>query len=262
MAATKYQIFCRFYNEMANHVLTNQTDIEWVSAEEWYDLRKFYNANSSAYDSIMNRMIKGENRQINGITKLVYLKESELTDAEYEIYTKCKRHNEIANGLTKGTYVKELQFIRPEDVLYATDSKQKMELIKKAGRLNTLLNKTVADEGNASNPKYDMVFMYDGLKYTDEQCSNATSSTANSYTMALSPVPCFNPNNESGDSHEVPYVYYDGMKRIKLDPWFLYSTHASLRSAMTKASELVNIMGVSAVKIGKVVPLEQYIEIV
>ena len=78
--------------------------------------------------------------------------------------------------------------------------------------------------------------------------------------MNESPVADVHPPKD--DKKEIPYLYYDNMKRIKLDPWFLYSTHASLNSAMTKAKELVNILGKDAVKIGKVIPLDQYIEIV
>ena len=89
-----------------------------------------------------------------------------------------------------------------------------------------------------------MVFIYDGIAYGESRTGNADYNA---------------PNN---DKKQIPYVYYDKMKRIKVDPWFLFSTHASLNSAMAKARELVNILGKDAVKIGKVVPLDQYIEIV
>ena len=69
-------------------------------------------------------------------------------------------------------------------------------------------------------------------------------------------------NPPQNDGKQVPYVYYDRMKRVKFDAWFLYSTHTSLNSAMTKAREMANILGKDSVKIGKVVPLEHYIEIV
>ena len=102
----------------------------------------------------------------------------------------------------------------------------------------------IIKETAANNPKYDMVFMYDGIAYAESRTGKAD----------------YNPPND--DDKQVPYVYYDRMKRVKLDPWFLFSTHASLNSAMIKARELVNILGKDSVKIGKVVPLDQYIEIV
>jgi hypothetical protein len=89
---------------------------------------------------------------------------------------------------------------------------------------------TIIEQSTHTNPKYDMVFMYDGLEKVEEDNIN--------------------------------YLYFDKMKRVKLDPWFLFSSHASLESAMIKARSLVNTLGKEAVKIGKVVPLDQYIEIV
>lgn len=102
----------------------------------------------------------------------------------------------------------------------------------------------IIEETKVSNPKYDMVFMYDGLAYAESRTGTADYDTT------------------AASSKQIPYLYYDKMKRVKLDPWFLLSTHASLPSAMTKARELVNILGKDGVKIGKVVPLDQYIEIV
>lgn len=58
-----------------------------------------------------------------------------------------------------------------------------------------------------------------------------------------------------------PYVYYDKFKRFEFSPWFVYSNCTSLKFAMDKAEELVNIVGVDNVIIGKVVDLTQYIEI-
>lgn len=87
---------------------------------------------------------------------------------------------------------------------------------------------------NSSNPKFNMFFMY---KARDFMYSNK-------------------------NTNEFPYVLMDRMERVPLSPWFVHSTHASLKSAMTKARVLANLVGHSNIKIGKVVPLEQYIEIV
>ena len=55
---------------------------------------------------------------------------------------------------------------------------------------------------------------------------------------------------------------YERMERLKVSPWFYICTCNSLITAMNKARELVDIYGKDAVKIGKIVPLDQYIEIV
>lgn len=89
-------------------------------------------------------------------------------------------------------------------------------------------------EGNkATNPKFDMFFIYDGR--------NVIYS------------------NKNGD---FPYVLADHMKRILVSPWFVSSTHGSLEAAMTRAKALIKKIGVDNVRVGKVIPLEQYIEIV
>lgn len=87
---------------------------------------------------------------------------------------------------------------------------------------------------NSINPKFNMFFMYKSrdFMYSDKN--------ANAF----------------------PYVLKDRMEKVPLSPWFIHSTHASLNSAMTKARALANIIGHSNIKIGKVVPLDQYIEIV
>ena len=87
---------------------------------------------------------------------------------------------------------------------------------------------------NSTNPKFNMFFMYKArdFKYSSEE------------------------------TNDYPYVLMDRMERIPLSPWFLHSTHASLQSAMTKARALANIIGHDNIKIGKIVPLDQYIEIV
>ena len=87
---------------------------------------------------------------------------------------------------------------------------------------------------NSSNPKFNMFFMYNSRDFMY--------------------------SNKGTD--DFPYVLVDRMERVPLSPWFIHSTHASLNSAMTKARALANIVGHENIKIGKIVPLEQYIEIV
>lgn len=87
---------------------------------------------------------------------------------------------------------------------------------------------------NSSNPKFNMFFMY---KARDFMYSDKTTNA-------------------------FPYVLMDRMERVPLSPWFLHSTHASLNSAMTKAKALANLIGHENIRIGKSIPLDQYIEIV
>lgn len=87
---------------------------------------------------------------------------------------------------------------------------------------------------NSSNPKFDMFFMYKSREF------KYSNSSTNAY----------------------PYVLMDRLERVILSPWFVHSTHASLQSAMSKAKTLANLIGHGNIKIGKNVPLDQYIEIV
>lgn len=87
---------------------------------------------------------------------------------------------------------------------------------------------------NSSNPKFNMFFMYKArdFKYSKE------GTTA------------------------FPYMLIDQMERVPLSPWFVHSTHCSLNAALTKARAISKYVGHENIKIGKVVPLDQYIEIV
>lgn len=58
-----------------------------------------------------------------------------------------------------------------------------------------------------------------------------------------------------------PKVYYERFKRFEFSPWFVYSNCGSLKQALAKAEELVNIVGIDNLIIGKVVDLTQYIEL-
>ena len=87
---------------------------------------------------------------------------------------------------------------------------------------------------NSTNPKFNMFFIYKSRDF--KYSSDGTT--------------------------KYPYVLMDRMDRVILSPWFIHSTHGSLNSAMIKAKALANVIGHENIKIGKVVPLDQYIEIV
>lgn len=226
MAATQYQVFCRYLNENVNHALTNQTETEWINAEELNDITKFYEENVTSYEDIKTRIINGT------------IRKDQLSVQELNIYDKCGRYEDVQDKIEKQKIVAEYCIVEPADS--STDANGRK---KKAERDLELYSKVI-QETAATNPKYDMVFIYDGIAYAESRNGLADY------------------NSGSNNSKQIPYVYYERMKRVKLDPWFLFSTHASLNSAMIKAKELVKILGKDAVKIGKVVPLDQYIEIV
>lgn len=229
MAVTQYQVFCRYLNEAVNRPLTNNQDIGWIGAEELSKLEEGFRENQSAYNSIKNRILSGE------------IKENQLSLQELVIYEDGKKYENIMDKVEKNQTVLEHCILEPSDSLYNDTNYSK----KKAQMQRDLdLYEYVIEENAATNPKFDMVFVYDGVAYGESRTGKSDYNPA--------------PN----DDKQVPYVYYDRMKRIQIDPWFLFSTHSSLNSAMIKAKELVNILGKESVKIGKIVPLEQYIEIV
>lgn len=231
MAVTQYQIFCRYLNETVNRALTNKTQMEWISAEELNDLNKFHldPVQTKEYERITKAIRNGE------------LKVNQLSVQELSIYNVGKKYDEIQRKIKEGKLIQEHCIIEPYDSLH---NDKDNSLKKQQVQRDLELYEIVINEARATNPKYDMVFMYDGIGYMESRTGTAD----------------YNP--PSDDDKQIPYVYYERMKRVKLDPWFLFSTHASLNSAMIKAKELTNILGKDAVKIGKVVPLDQYIEIV
>ena len=229
MAITQYQVFCRYINENTNRALTNNIALDWIGSEELSDVTKFYEENKNRYFTIRERMLKGE------------LKKNELSVEELNIYDKCQKYENIQDKVIKNRMSIECCVLEPSDSLYndSLGAKKRQKILR-----DSELYQKVADNAISTNPKYDMIFAYDGVSYVESRTGNAD----------------YNP--PPNDAKQIPYAYYDKMKRIIADPWFLHSTHASLNSAMAKAKELVNIFGSNAVKIGKVVPLEHYIEIV
>jgi hypothetical protein len=229
MAVTQYQIFCRYLNEAVNRPLTNNQDIGWIGAEELSKLEESHRENQAEYNNIKNRILNGE------------IKENQLSLQELVIYENGKKYESIMDRVEKNQIVLEHCILEPSDSLYNDTNFSK----KKAQMQRDLdLYEYVIEENAATNPKFDMVFVYDGVAYGESRTGKSD----------------YNPAPD--DDKQIPYVYYDRMKRIQFDPWFLFSSHASLNSAMIKAKELVNILGKENVKIGKVVPLEQYVEIV
>lgn len=267
MSITQYQIFVRYYNDKVNRILTNQIETQWVSAEEYITLEQYfytkkYNATTFNYTITPTENYKEYEEIIKYLSEPNYaynkddilykyfegkvLKVEDLSVQQYEIYTKGKRYNEILKLEKDKKMAQEYCLIEPKDSMYLQGSNQEQKNKITKAKLNREISnyEIIINESLATNPKYDMVFMYDGIAYLQAEFED------------------YNPDPKASAVYQNPYIYYDRMKRIKLDPWFLISTHASLNSAMIRAKELINILGKDGVKIGKVVPLDQYIEIV
>lgn len=106
--------------------------------------------------------------------------------------------------------------------------------IKGTPEEETAMQNEIISGATLSNIKYDLLFVYAGcdILYMNES------------------------------KKEMPYLLTDKFDRIFMSPWFIHSTHSSLKSVMEKAQALVNKIGHDNVMIGKIVPLDQYIEIV
>lgn len=86
-------------------------------------------------------------------------------------------------------------------------------------------------EQQASNPKYDMVFLFDGV----EEINSLIAETSGVLT-----------------SHIIVEKY----ARAKGECWFSSSSHASLQSAMKSAEPLIRSLGKENVKVVKNVPMD------
>lgn len=99
--------------------------------------------------------------------------------------------------------------------------------------------KYIISASRITNPKYDMIFVWDGLGY---------------YISTQ--------KGKDGQQESINQLYFDKMKRVSFKPWFFHSKYHSLKAVMTKAQELIDLFGKDHVMIGKEVDLKQYIDIV
>ena len=204
-----------------------------------------------------------------------------LSSEEKTVYDLCNRYEEIRKMIGNDECVLEYAMIRPLDQMtYSTQgntAQQQLATNKKiAKRTDADLYNVVFDQNRNDNPKYDMLFTYNGMVQTSEQIDlykyKTTLKTALQFTPGQVPVEALKPYTQQQNTApgstirsivEVPCsAMYERMERLKVSPWFYICTCNSLITAMNKARELVDIYGKDAVKIGKIVPLDQYIEIV
>ena len=300
MAATQYQIFCKYFNETVNKIVSNESPKEWVSAEEWYKCKIAYNVKTpsqsnalvTSQNSLNTTVQKGKTyRDLYDALKVKMTTEdpitkrkllySDLSTEEKIVYDLCSRYEEIIEMIGDDRCVLEYAMIRPLDQMtYNTsgsNSQQELAQNKKlAKKTDAEIYNVAFDQNRNDNPKYDMLFTYNGMIQTDEQIDlykyKTTVKSAPQTTPGQVPVEAFKPYmkvNQTAPGSNVrevvetsPMCMYEKMERLKVSPWFYICTCNSLITAMNKARELVDMYGKEAVKIGKVVPLDQYIEIV
>lgn len=103
--------------------------------------------------------------------------------------------------------------------------------VKESGKLDQEpeLQRVIIDGNRRNNPKFDMIFCYSGVDMIRD---------------------------------EMPNLICDTFSRIGGDPWFTNSYHGSLASVLNKARDMVDVIGISNVVIGKELDLSQYIEVV
>jgi hypothetical protein len=217
MSATKYQIFCRYFQASSSRAVTNETTVEWVQAEQTHEHTDTNNQQPA---------VTMDTKSIEGYENM-YIRQEDWS---------CVMHQKGSS-----TSREEIEAAR----------KRAAENKKTCQKIDTQLSGIVSKESRSSNPKYDMMFVYDGLT----ECLGADGAKSTKYGSGQ-PIP--DPTDDRGPAH----IYYERMKRIDGPaPWFEYATCASLTVAMRKAEELVNIMGKENVIIGKIVNLKEYIDI-
>lgn len=210
MASTQYQIFCRYYHSSVNRVVTNDLSVEW---KPFTERPKFENP------------------------------EKDIPDTEFSY--KNPKDIILYNSLGKVTTVYENFWLRPYQGVWSNTAAGTASLKANAMALDNKYQQVIVDGHRFDHPKYDMLFVYSGIK---------TFSGASSFGE-------YAPLTSRPARAD---VIYEKMERLNngLTPWFLYSTMNSLNAIMKKAEELVAVMGTDNVLIGKVVNLNQYIEIV
>ena len=81
------QIFVRYLNEKVGKPLTNKTQAEWISAEDFVEIKKFYEQNLKEYEEIKEKIITGS------------IKFTDLNQAQLTIYENCTKYENITEKL-------------------------------------------------------------------------------------------------------------------------------------------------------------------
>lgn len=249
MSATQYQIFCRYYHSRVNRVVTNETDIKWIQAEtpKTDGGPHSHTTVGAQYNLQPNKLYSKP-----GVENM-WIRQGD----EMQIYLRQGRFNS-----SDQTALNNL--LRSYNTAVQT-------MAKRNAQIDNAMTQCINTESLMDNPKYDMMFIYDGVESCigpeADHAEMSPASTAAGGTGAEriqefvgGQDPPAAPSFVS--KHTQAEVYYEKMKRIETTaPWFLYATCASLIAAMAKAEEIVKIMGAENVIIGKIVNLGEYIDI-
>lgn len=350
MSQVQYQIFCKYLNERNNKVVSNTSKKEWISIEEWSEVKIAYNVTDPEQSNAFKTVVNSINTEIpagstyralfNAISDKMKNKENplrynDLSVEEQMVYNKCNRFLDIVNKVSRNECVIESMNIcplllarynevKPKEKCSLNGWKTKIRFYKENGKDKETskstyfgweekngkwesqeeynekyakheeeINKknkelaTVAiarvgseilkeskellfEEIKYDNEKNNMLFTYDGIGTTQEQFDYYKSGNTFKKSKFIDKIgavkkPYFGDGQLPGIDNKsivAPTFLFERMKRLENTPWFLITTCNSLQTAISKVNQLVSIYGKDAVKIGKVVPLEQYIEIV
>ena len=341
MSQVQYQIFCKYLNERNNKVVSNTSKKEWISIEEWSEVKIAYNVTDPEQSNALKTVVNSINTGIpagstyralfNAISDKMKNKENplrynDLSVEEQMVYNKCNRFLDIVNKVSrnecviesanlcpvllakyselpppkpkctlqeyqaKGTKDREKVFAwnkkngkyesqEEYDARYEAEEEKIKEKNKKlaaaaVARVGSEILKEskelLFEEIKYDNEKNNMLFTYDGIVTTQEQFDYYKSGSTFKKSKFIDKIgavkkPYFGDGQLPGIDNKsivAPTFLFERMKRLENTPWFLITTCNSLQTAISKVNQLVSIYGKDAVKIGKVVPLEQYIEIV
>ena len=212
---TTYTIFMHYYNDKISKPVTNATECNWypgLTQPESYKIKyQMTQDGKFATDPTTGEKIiipyDHEYLQLSDMDQNRLAKDQEALEHIYIYYDTSK--TVPSSGGT--------------DTNDASDNSS----------INTAkYEELIVNSSRIDNPKYDMIFVWDGLGYYIEEHKRSNQ------------------------------LYFDKMKRIKFRPWFFHSTYHSLRAALTKANDLVDLFGKDHIIIGKEVDLAQFIDIV
>lgn len=228
MAATKYEVMCRYYNVDMKMPITNIVNETWVSCFEENTLMT--NFSEETFEFCIQHDLE---KEIKMQELLVY--GNNYNNPKYNMFFVYKSreimYNQIPSNKRKAILATPVYDKVPSATIANT------VLVTLAKNEEVTLTSTAVVGGIS----YSYISTLDGTYKGYVRTSNLIEVTTD------------DANN---------YVLKDRMERIAVSPWFIHSTHASLESAMTKARQLANLVGHDNIKIGKIVPLDQFIEIV
>jgi hypothetical protein len=210
---TEYDIFMHYYNDDIGKAVTNIAETEWypcLTTIDEYDVKAKDPRN--VYGDVVGQ---GNIAKYNAKypTRTVNANDYVTLDYMKEFY-----NNKLVNDK------ESLEFI------YISEN-----TTSNIAENTEVYEKFVTNSMTIRNPKYDMIFIWDGLGVYE-----------NKYDKT-------DPKNQ---------LYFDKMKRLRFRPWFLHSKYHSLKAAMIRASELIDLFGKDHIMVGKEVDLTQYIDIV